>query len=62
MARCECEHNRDGKSLFKKSRHGGKVYCGATNQPQVPRPTTACLHLLRMSKLEGLPRLEGKRY
>ena len=61
MARCECDYNRDGKSLFRKSRHDGKVYCGATNQPQVPRPTAACLHLLRLARHEAMPQQYKKR-
>ena len=61
MARCECDYNRDGKSLFRKSRPDGKVYCGATNQWQVARPMDACLHLLRLAKHEAMPQQYKKR-
>lgn len=61
MANCNCEHNRDGNSLFAKRKSTDKVLCLATNQQQVPRPIFACLHLLRLSRLNGMTIMHDKR-
>ena len=49
---CCCDYN--------KGRLGFIVHCGATNQQQMPRAKGACLHLLRMSRLQRLPITKGQ--